>query len=141
MKELIRQIRLCMHMKQDTFAERLNVTLATVNGWESGGAIPDKMQQSKIYDLCKKLRVPVYEMILEKIDILSRDREMEEGRILLYHGSKSGIQGKIAPTSRRQCDLIFAKIIAVRVSFLMKYWRGNCEFIAVKDVRYSGQAV
>ena len=29
---------------------------------------------------------------------------ISEGRVLLYHGSKSGIKGKIEPKSRSQCD-------------------------------------
>ena len=30
--------------------------------------------------------------------------ELDKGRVLLYHGSKSGIEGDIAPKSRKQCD-------------------------------------
>ena len=29
---------------------------------------------------------------------------MEEGRVLLYYGSKSGLVGDIAPVSREKCD-------------------------------------
>ena len=29
---------------------------------------------------------------------------MEPGRVLLYHGSKSEIDGRIEPRSRKQCD-------------------------------------
>ena len=43
-------------------------------------------------------------MVLEKIEAASGSIELEKGRVLLYHGSKSGIEGDIAPLSRKQCD-------------------------------------
>lgn len=104
MQDLIKKIRLYMNMSQTEFAERLNVTFATVNRWENGRALPNKLAQDKIYHLCKEQSVPVYDMVLEKIEIASRNIELEQGRVLLYHGSKSGIEGDIAPRSRKQCD-------------------------------------
>ena len=91
-------------MSQTEFAEGLNVTFATVNRWENGRALPNKLAQDKIYHLCKEQSVPVYDMVLEKIELASRNIELEQGRVLLYHGSKSGIEGDIAPRSRKQCD-------------------------------------
>ena len=93
-----------MNMNQTEFAELLNVTFATVNRWENGRALPNKLAQDKIYDLCKEYDVPVYDMILEKIAAASGSVELDKGRVLLYHGSKSGIEGDIAPKSRKQCD-------------------------------------
>lgn len=104
MQDLIKKIRLYMNMSQTEFAERLNVTFATVNRWENGRALPNKLAQDKIYHLCKEQSVRVYDMVLEKIEIASRNIELEQGRVLLYHGSKSGIEGDIAPRSRKQCD-------------------------------------
>lgn len=104
MQDLVRKIRSHMNMNQTEFAERLNVTFATVNRWENGRALPNKLAQDKIYDLCKEYDVPVYDMVLEKIQAASRSIELERGRVLLYHGSKSGIEGDIAPKSRKQCD-------------------------------------
>ena len=104
MQELIKKIRSHMNMNQTDFAEQLNVTFATVNRWENGRALPNKLAQDKIYDLCQKYDVPVYDMVLEKIETASRSIELEKGRVLLYHGSKSGIVGDIAPKSRKQCD-------------------------------------
>lgn len=54
-QELIKQIRLNMNMSQIEFAERLNVSFATVNRWENGRTVPNKLAQTKIYDLCKEL--------------------------------------------------------------------------------------
>ena len=104
MQDLIKKIRSHMNMNQTEFAELLNVTFATVNRWENGRALPNKLAQDKIYDLCKEYDVPVYDMILEKIAAASESVELDKGRVLLYHGSKSGIEGDIAPKSRKQCD-------------------------------------
>lgn len=104
MQDLIKKIRSHMNMNQTEFAEFLNVTFATVNRWENGRALPNKLAQDKIYDLCKEYNVPVYDMVLEKIEAASGSIELEKGRVLLYHGSKSGIEGDIAPKSRKQCD-------------------------------------
>ena len=104
MQDLIKKIRSHMNMNQTEFAELLNVTFATVNRWENGRALPNKLAQDKIYDLCKEYDVPVYDMVLEKIEEASGSIELEKGRVLLYHGSKAGIEGNIAPKSRKQCD-------------------------------------
>ena len=104
MQDLIKKIRSHMNMNQTELAELLNVTFATVNRWENGRALPNKLAQDKIYDLCKEYDVPVYDMILEKIAAASESVELDKGRVLLYHGSKSGIEGDIAPKSRKQCD-------------------------------------
>lgn len=104
MQEIIRQIRLYLNMSQTEFAERLNVTFAELDSWENGRALMTKSVQSRIYDLCKGQNVPVYDMILQKISAVSENIVLEEGRVLLYHGSKSGIDGGIVPKSRKQCD-------------------------------------
>ena len=104
MKEIIKKIRIYLQMSQTELAEHLNVTFATVNRWENGKAAPNKLAQSGIYELCKQNNVPVYEMIIEKIHDRVKDIVLEENRIVLFHGSKSGIEGNIAPKSRKQCD-------------------------------------
>lgn len=104
MQELLKHIRTFSNMSQAEFAEYLNVSFATVNRWENERAIPNKLAQSKIYDFCKKNGVPVYDMILQRIQNAAQAVELEAGRVLLYHGSKSGIEGAIEPKSRKQCD-------------------------------------
>lgn len=101
---LIKQIRTHLNMSQTEFAEQLNVSFATVNRWENGRAVPNKLAQSKMYDLCMEKSVPVYDMILRKITDVDMSIKHNADRILLYHGSKSGIEGAIEPKSRRQCD-------------------------------------
>lgn len=104
MQTLIKQIRTYLNISQTEFAEQLNVTFATVNRWENGRAVPNKLAQSKMYDLCKEKSVPVYDMTLKKISEAAEAVQPEANRILLYHGSKAGIEGKIEPKSRKQCD-------------------------------------
>ena len=104
MQTLIKQIRTYLNMSQTEFAEQLNVTFATVNRWENGRAVPNKLAQSKMYDLCKEKSVPVYDMTLKKISETAETIKPETNRVLLYHGSKASIDGKIEPKSRKQCD-------------------------------------
>lgn len=104
MQTLIKQIRTYLNISQTEFAEQLNVTFATVNRWENGRAVPNKLAQSKMYDLCEEKSVPVYDMTLKKISEAAEAVQPETNRILLYHGSKAGIEGKIEPKSRKQCD-------------------------------------
>ena len=104
MQTLIKQIREHLNMSQTELAEQLNVTFATVNRWENGRAVPNKLAQTKLYEICKKNDVPVYDITLNRIAAAAETVPISEGRVLLYHGSKSGIIGKIEPKSRSQCD-------------------------------------
>ena len=91
-------------MSQTEFAKQLNVTFQTVNRWENGRALPNKLAQSKMFDLCREKQLPVYDMILKKITDKSKAMKLDSNRVLLYHASKSGIEGTIEPKSRKQCD-------------------------------------
>ena len=104
MQKLIKQIRAYLNMSQTEFAKQLNVTFQAVNRWENGRALPDKLAQSKMFDLCREKQLPVYDMILKKITDKSKAMKLDSNRVLLYHGSKSGIEGIIEPKSRKQCD-------------------------------------
>ena len=104
MQKLTKQIRAYLNMSQTEFAKQLNVTFQTVNRWENGRALPDKLAQSKMFDLCREKQFPVYDMILKKITDKSKAMKLDSNRVLLYHGSKSGIEGTIEPKSRKQCD-------------------------------------
>lgn len=104
MQTLIRQIRSHLNMSQTELAEHLNVTFATVNRWENGRAVPNRLAQTRLYELCKERAVPVYDLTLSRIRKTAEGISLPSGRVLLYHGSKSGIDGKIEPKSRPQCD-------------------------------------
>lgn len=104
MQNLIKQIRAYLNISQTEFAEQLNVTFQTVNRWENGRALPNKLAQSKMFDLCKEKQVPVYDITLKKIAEQSKAIKLDSNQVILYHGSKSGIDGTIEPKSRKQCD-------------------------------------
>lgn len=104
MQNLIKQIRAYLNISQTEFAEQLNVTFQTVNRWENGRALPNKLAQSKMFDLCKEKQVPVYDITLKKIAERSKAIKLDSSQVILYHGSKSGIEGTIEPKSRKQCD-------------------------------------
>jgi transcriptional regulator with XRE-family HTH domain len=104
MKDLIKRIRQFASLTQQEFAEILGVTFATINRWENGKAYPNKLAQIKLFDFCKERSIPVYELIMQRIQKEVDSLETDQNRIILFHGSKSGIEGKIAPISREKCD-------------------------------------
>ena len=104
MEIIIKQIRNHLNMSQTDFADWLGVSFATVNRWENGHAIPNKLAQTKLYEVCSEKKIPVYEMILDKIKQATDNISLKKNRVLLYHGSKSGIVGSVEPKSRKQCD-------------------------------------
>ena len=104
MQTLIKQIRTCLRMSQSRFAEHLNVAFASINRWENGRTVPNRLAQTRLFEICKADGVPVYDLVLEKIRRLAEETKLPAGRVLLYHGSKSGIEGRIEPKSRSQCD-------------------------------------
>ena len=102
--EMLKQIRIQQNYTQEQFARELNVSFSTINRWENGRAMPTGLAQNSLYELCREKKVPVYDMIIEKIKTAANEANLEDGRIVLYHGSKSGIKGDIAPISREMCD-------------------------------------
>lgn len=54
--ERIRRLRQELNMTQENFAHEIGVTFATVNRWENGRTIPNKVAQKVLLLLEKKLR-------------------------------------------------------------------------------------
>ncbi len=104
MKQLIKAIRSAANMNQEQFASALGTTPLSINRWENGKTMPNRMAQTQLYNFCLENKISVYQTILDKIKTEADAIELEEGRVLLYHGSKSGIVGDIAPKSREMCD-------------------------------------
>lgn len=104
MNNLIKKIREHAGISQQEMADLLDVTFATVNRWENGRAMPNRLAQMKLYEFCLNHKIELYPLILEKIEGELQGIEFDEDRMLLYHGSKSGIKGKLAPLSRDRCD-------------------------------------
>ena len=104
MHNLIKAIRLHAGLNQQEFAKKLEVSFATVNRWENTKTVPNKFAQTKLYAFCKENNIPVAEMTLQRIHHEAASLNVKDDRIILFHGSKSGIRGKIAPISRDKCD-------------------------------------
>ena len=104
MKEIIKSIRASVNMNQEQFASALGTTPLSINRWENGKTLPNRMAQTQLYSFCKEHNVSLCNLIIEKITNEAKSLNLEDGRVLLYHGSKSGIEGNIAPLSREMCD-------------------------------------
>ena len=99
MKDLIKNIRNSVNMNQEQFADCLGTTVLSINRWENGKTEPNKMAQKQLYQFCKDNDVDLAKMIIE-----SMTYENTDNKLILYHGSKKGIVGDIAPISRDECD-------------------------------------
>ena len=104
MQEMLKKIRESVNYSQIEMADELGVSFATINRWENGHTIPNRLAQEKIYDFCVKHSVPLYDFIIQKVHDSAKAIKIEDGRIILYHGSKSGLEGRIEPKSRDKCD-------------------------------------
>ena len=100
MQALIKRIRSCLCMSQTEFAEHMNVSYLTVNRWENGHSIPNKLAQSRIYEICKADNVPVYEFTLERIrgtsnePIILRNRTSRMKQLIEKIESNDQIKGE-----------------------------------------------
>ena len=99
MKTLIKKMRELAVMSQEQFAKELATTPVSINRWENGKALPNPMAQSQLLEFCKKHNIDLADAIVDKFRYRG-----EYKNLLLYHGSKKGIVGDIAPISRGDCD-------------------------------------
>ena len=95
--DIIKDIRSRLGLSQMELAEKLGVSFATVNRWEKGHCEPSQIALGTIKRLCKQNNIDYSQF--EGNRIFTSDET-----ITLYHGSKSGIVGNIAPMSREHCD-------------------------------------
>jgi transcriptional regulator with XRE-family HTH domain len=103
MKDLILEIRNRLNASQEDLARMIGISYATVNRWENGHSQPNKAAQLRLYDICKERKVDLEDIIQKKIEKSAANISSSD-RVILYHGSKSGIKGPIAPISRERCD-------------------------------------
>ena len=99
MKDLIKAIRTVANMNQEQFASSLGTTPLSINRWENGKTLPNRMAQTQLYNFCKECSIDVAKLIVDTKAYADTD-----GKMILYHGSKQGITGDIAPISREECD-------------------------------------
>lgn len=99
MKDLIKAIRFAANMNQEQFAAALGTTPLSINRWENGKTLPNRMAQTQLYNFCKEHAIDVAQLIID-----TKAYGDTDNRFVLYHGSKKGIVGDIAPISRDECD-------------------------------------
>ena len=99
MKDLIKAIRSAANMNQEQFASALGTTTLSINRWENGKTLPNRMAQTQLYNFCKDRAIDVAKLIID-----TKAYGNTDNRLVLYHGSKKGITGDIAPISRSECD-------------------------------------
>ena len=104
MKDLILEIRTRLNASQEDLAKMIGISYATVNRWENGHSQPNKAAQLRLYDICRERNVDLEEIIQKKIEKMATSCRSGSERMILYHGSKSGLRGPIAPISRERCD-------------------------------------
>ena len=103
-KKLILEIRNRLNVSQEDLAKMIGISYATVNRWENGHSQPNKAAQLRLYDICRERNVDLEDIIQKKIENTATNISHSSERMVLYHGSKSGIKGPIAPISRERCD-------------------------------------
>lgn len=99
MKDLIKAIRFAANMNQEQFASALGTTPLSINRWENGKTLPNRMAQTQLYNFCKEHVIDVAQLIID-----TKAYGDTDNKLVLYHGSKKGIVGDIAPISRDECD-------------------------------------
>lgn len=99
MKDLIKAIRTAANMNQEQFASSLGTTPLSINRWENGKTLPNRMAQTQLYNFCKERSIDVAKLIVDTKAYADTDN-----KLILYHGSKKGISGDVAPISREECD-------------------------------------
>ena len=99
MKDLIKAIRSAANMNQERFAATLGTTALSINRWENGKTLPNRMAQTQLYNFCKEHAIDVAQLIID-----TKAYGDTDNKLVLYHGSKKGIVGDIAPISRDECD-------------------------------------
>ena len=99
MENIYKTIRQMAKMSQEQFAGEIGTTVLSINRWENDKAEPNRMSQRQLFRFCVENGIELGEKIAEDKRYTGRSN-----RLILYHGSKEGITGKIAPVSRDECD-------------------------------------
>ncbi|MCL2148683.1 MAG: DUF3990 domain-containing protein [Methanomassiliicoccaceae archaeon] len=97
---IVRHVREGLSLSQEEFAERVGVGRLAVTRWENGGAVPNRIAQVRIHEIAKDGGIDLFGHIMQALP----EHRAEDDKAVLYHGSGSGIEGRIMPISRDLCD-------------------------------------
>ncbi len=98
MEDLVKYIRFHAGMSQEQFAIAMGTTAITVNRWENSKSVPNTMAQKALYNFCEEHDIEIADFIIDGLRSSILDNN------IVYHGSRTGIVGEIAPISRDKCD-------------------------------------
>jgi len=99
MNRIVKQIRELAGLTQEQFARELGTTAVSINRWETGKTSLNNLAQKQLYTFCKEHSLNVGEMIVKDYSYANTDDDF-----VLYHASRTGIDGEISPRSRSECD-------------------------------------
>lgn len=99
MDKLIKTIRRSAMMNQEQFAKALGTTTLSINRWENGKTQPNKMAQTQLFEFCKRNNIDLFDFIVKQVKC-----ESDDNKLIVYHGSKKGLHGRIGLISREFCD-------------------------------------
>lgn len=103
MKYLLNKIREIEGLTSQELCHQLSISSATMHRLENGCAASDKTLLL-IYNYCIQHKIPIDQIVSERIAKAESSIQKSNGYVYLYHGSKSGIEGSIMPLSRSRCD-------------------------------------
>ena len=96
---LVKKIRASLAVSQEELAKKLSTSPITVNRWENGKSKPNQMAQTKLYEVCVENGLELSDAIVASVT----EKEIQD-ELILYHGSREGLDEPIRPISREECD-------------------------------------
>ena len=100
LSKIIKFIRESMALSQEDFAAKIGVERLAISRWENEQVTPNKLAQTRLFEVAKASGVNVYDFMIKDLP----KHKIDGSKIVLYHGSKTGIAGDIRPLSRDRCD-------------------------------------
>lgn len=96
----IYEIRKQLGYSQEELASELGVSFSSVNRWENERIVPSTLVQEKLLTVAIDNNINVLDVVKNRIN----SEIVNEDKLILFHGSKEGINGDIKPISKDRCD-------------------------------------
>ena len=133
MDTLIKAIRNELKFNQEQFAASLGTTVGTINRWENGKTLPNASMQKNLVEFCRREKIESF--VCEQI-IESYKHTSEIDDLILYHGSKNGITGEIAPIGRKETDFgrgfyMGTDVMQIFLKYESVFYYHICTFIMI----------